>query len=193
MKKTIKSVIILAVTVFTATTSMAQKGVLVNLNYNFSIPLGSGFRDYVDNNSFGSFQGSVLYGISERFRAGVQLSYTDFHHDVVRGHSKNTVRTTPLWAKAEYTFIPKGMVRPYLGMGAGVNFINYRKTVNNVEDHIKTTKSALTWDAGVYIPIIKSERIGARVSTSYNALHFKREKIKNLDNWNIAAGVTVRL
>lgn len=194
MKKVIKTTVLIAVASIITKTSLAQKGLQLNLNYNIATPLGADFRDYIHKTSFAGVQESVLYGINDHLRIGVQSAYSDFHEKQSEPvYSKNTVKTVPLMAKGEYTFSNKGYVKPYVGLGAGVDFINYDNFQSNSKDHNKYTKAGFTGDAGVLIPLSRSSRYGFRVSTSYNLMPFGEQGIKNLDSWNVQAGVHIPL
>jgi opacity protein-like surface antigen len=192
MKKMIKTTVVLAAVIIMTKSSMAQKGLEVNLSYNIATPVGSAFRDVIRKTSFSSFQGSVLYGITDHFKLGVQTSYTHFHHKVSTGFD-NIVNSVPLLAKAEYSFLMKGFVKPFIGLGAGIDFINYDPTRGGFGDHNHYSKAAFTGDAGVLIPFTKNGKHGIRISTSYNLMPFKEENIKNLDSWNVQAGVSIQL
>ena len=194
MKKAIKTIIFLAVAISITKTSIAQKGLQLNLNYNIATPLGSAFRDYVNKTSFAGVQGSVLYGITDHLKIGVQSTYSDFHEKHSEPvYSRNTVKTVPLLAKGEYSFSDKGHVKPYIGLGAGVNFVNYDEFLSGLKDHNKYTKAGFTGDAGVLVPFSRSSRYGFRVSSSYNLTPFDEQGIKNLDSWNVQAGVSIPL
>ena len=192
MKKVIKTTVFFAAAIIITKTSLAQQGLQLNLNYNVATPLGSNFRNYVSKTSFSSVQGSVLYGISDHLKIGVQSSYTDFHQHISPG-LKNTVKSVPLLAKGEYSISNKSYVKPYIGLGAGVNFVNYEESLSGLKNHNNFTKAGFTGDAGVVIPFSRSSRYGFRVSTSYNLMPFKEEGIKNLDSWNAQAGISIPL
>ncbi len=192
MKKAIKTTIVLAVTMIITKSSIGQKGLQLNLDYNISTPLGSGFKDYVSKSSTRSFQGSVLYGITEHIRVGAQIFYADYHRNISTGN-KNIVKSVPLLAKGEYTFLPKGILRPFVGVGAGFNFVNYKKVRANIETLNHYTKGGLTGDAGVLIAFTKTSRYGVRISSSYNLMPLKEEHIRNLDSWNVQAGICIPL
>jgi opacity protein-like surface antigen len=194
MNKVIKTAVLFAVAIIITKASLAQQGLQLNLNYNIATPLGSAFRDYVNKASFAGVQGSVLHSVTDHLRIGVQSAYSDFHEKHSEPvYSRNTVKTVPLLAKGEYSFSNKAYVKPYVGLGGGVDFVNYDDFQSGSKDHNKYTKAGFTGDAGVLIPLQRSSRYGFRASTSYNLMPFDEQGIKNLDSWNVQAGVSIPL
>ena len=49
------------------------------------------------------------------------------------------------------------------------------------------------YEKNMLIPLHRSSRYGFRVSTSYNLMPFDEQGIKNLDSWNVQAGVSIPL
>ncbi|RYG54293.1 MAG: hypothetical protein EOO01_01955 [Chitinophagaceae bacterium] len=172
--------------------STAQKGLELNFGYNIATPVGSSFRSYISKTTFGSFQGSFLFGVTNRLKLGVQATYADYHEkrSTTIDHK---VKTVPLVAKGEYSFSSKGVIRPYVGAGIGINFINYHRFVANVEKHVNTTKSAFTGDAGFLIAFSKTSDFGVRLGTSFNLLPYSEEGVKHLNSFNVQAGVSIPL
>ncbi|MBC7937453.1 MAG: hypothetical protein H7Y86_19070 [Rhizobacter sp.] len=205
MKQVIKITLFFASAIIITQASMAQQGLQVSVNYNASTPLGSSFRDYVNKTSFRGLQESVLFGINSHFRVGLQSSYNDFYQKYERQVYKftdgsdvstvlsNTLQTVPVFAKGEYSFLNKGFLKPYVGLGAGINFVNYDQFLGGFEYDKHYTKAAFTGDAGVMVPFSRKSNYGFRLSTSYNLMPFNKEGVKNLDSWNVQTGFTIPL
>ena len=192
MKKTITKTVIIVFALLMTKLSLAQKGLQLNLDYNIATPLGKDFKRHVDKTSFGSFQASLLYGITPKFKLGVQSSHTDFHQKKTAA-IENSIKVTPVLLKAEYSFIVKGTLRPFIGFGTGFNAVRVDKRVND-QKHISTyTKWGYSGDAGVLIALTRSGKYGIRVSTSYNDRPLKKEQIKRVDSWDVQAGLTIHL
>ena len=184
---------------------MAQQELKLAVNYNTATPLGASFRDYVNNTSFRGIQGSVLYDLMDHFRFGMQASYNDFYQKHERQVYKttdgsdistvlsNTLQSAPLVVKGEYSILNRGYIKPYIGLGAGLDFVNYDQWLGEFEYNKHYIKPAFTGDAGLLIPFNRNSRYGIRLSTSYNLMPFKEEGIKNLDSWNVQAGISVPL
>jgi hypothetical protein len=204
MKKINKKLLWLGLIIMISTTAVAQQFNL-SLNYNTAAPLSSSFKDYVSKTSFRGFQGSVLYRINNQFRVGLQASYNDFYQKYPRQVYKstdgsdisavlsNTLQDIPVLVKGEYSFLKQGLIKPYIGLGAGINFINYDQFYGELEYNHYYTKAAFSGDVGVLIPFSKTSNYGARISTSYNLSPFNEEGIKNIDTWNVQAGVVIPL
>ena len=185
-------------------TAGAQR-VKLAINYNAATPAGSSFRDYVSKTSLRGFQGSVLYSLNDHFRVGLQASYNDFYHKFGRQVYKtndgadistvlsNTMQIIPVLAKGEYSFTKNGKIRPYIGLGAGVNFINYDQYLGEFEYYKTFAKASFSGDLGVLVPFCNDSQYGFRVSTSYNLTPFKEEGIENIETWNVQAGVVIPL
>ena len=199
-----KGTVFFVVVILVATNSFAQKFHLA-LNYNTATPLSSGFKDYVSKTSFRGFQGSILYNLDQQFRVGLQASYNDFYEKFPRQVYKttngadistvltNTMQVTPVLVKGEYSPVKDAWIQPYVGLGAGVNFVNFSQFYGEFEYNKFSTKAAFSGDVGVLIPFSKAGHYGARLSTSYNFSPFNEGGIKHIDSWNIQAGVVVPL
>ena len=205
MNQVIRTLGLLALAIVITQASMAQQEFQLNTSYNIATPLGSPFRDYVSKTSFRGLQGSILYGISNQIRVGVQSSYNDFYQKYGRQVYKsadgsdistvlsNTLQTVPVFAKGEYSFLNNGFLKPYVGLGAGVNFVNYDQFLGGFDYDKHYTRAAFTGDAGVLVPFRRYSNYGFRLSTSYNLMPFKTESIKNLDSWNVQTGLVIPL
>lgn len=192
MKRLFKTAAMCALTVILTKSTFAQKGLELNFGNNFAIPTGSSFRHYISKATFGSFQGSFLFGVTDKFKVGVQATYADFHEKKAPT-VEHKVKAVPLVAKFEYEFQDKGILRPYVGTGLGIDFINYHNFTNGVERHANTTKFAFTGDAGVLIAFSQKSDFGFRVSTSFNLLPYSEEGISHLNSYNIQAGISIPL
>lgn len=203
--KTFKQFLFLATLVlFSSTMATAQRFQLA-LNYNAAVPLSESFKEYVSKTSFRGMQGAVLYSINEQFRVGLQASYNDFYEKFPRQVYKgsdgsdistvltNTLQTIPIVVKGEYTFVKESRVRPYVGLGAGINFVNFEQYLGEFPYAKYYTKGAFTGDVGIMVPFRKDGNSGFRLGTSYNFLPFNDEGIKNLNSWNVQAGVVIPL
>lgn len=205
MKQIIKIVALFFVAIITTKVSIAQQGLQLNLDYNIAKPLGSDFKEYIKPSSFRGFQGSLLYAINDKTRVGIQSGYNDFYEQFPRQVYKvadgsdvsavltNTLQVVPLLAKGEYTFLKKGYVEPYAGLGAGVNLVHYDQYQGTSEYTRNYTTAAFTCDAGILVPFKRNSNYGFRLSTSYNRMPFNKENINNLDTWNAQAGFTIPL
>jgi hypothetical protein len=204
MKTIAKKLGLLCIGIFAFSITKAQRLQLA-LNYNVATPVNASFKEYVSKTSFRGAQGSVLYRINNDFRVGLQASYNDFYEKYPRQVYKttdgsdistvltNTLQNTPVVVKGEYNLVKTGRIKPYVGLGAGINFINYDQYLGEFEYSKFYTKAAFTGDAGIVVPFSPDGPYGFRLSTSYNYLPFNAEGIKRLDTWSVQAGVVLPL
>ncbi len=204
MKTIARKLSIFCICICAFSISKAQRFQLA-LNYNVATPLNASFKDYVSKTSFRGAQGSALYRINEAFRIGLQASFNDFYEKYPRQVYKstdgsdistvltNTLQNTPVVVKGEYNLLKTGRIQPYVGLGAGVNFINYDQYLGEFEYNKFYTKAAFTGDAGIVVPFRPDGPYGFRLSTAYNYLPFNAEGIKRLDTWSVQAGVVLPL
>ncbi|MEO6548779.1 MAG: outer membrane beta-barrel protein [Ferruginibacter sp.] len=207
MKQVIaKALFTLLITGFFTATSIAQQSPLkLAISYNTSTPLGTDFKNYISKTSFRGLQGSIMYNLNNDWRIGLQTSYNDFYQKYPRLVYKttdgaeisavlsNTLQAIPVVIKGEYSFVKNGWIKPYVGLGAGVNFINFDQFYGEFKSNRFYTKAAFSGDLGVVIPFTKSGQYAARISTSYNLSPFNEEGIKNINTWNVQAGVVFPL
>jgi hypothetical protein len=71
--------------------------------------------------------------------------------------------------------------------------VNYEELLSDSRNINNYTKAAIVGDAGVFIPLTSGSRYGFRVSTSYNLMPFNERGIRNLNSWNVQAGISIPL
>lgn len=203
MKKIVRYAGLSALILVSVLSGQAQQKLQVRLGYNINTPLGS-FKNTVSNTSFRGFSGEVLYPINESFSVGLGTSFNDFYQKYPRqvyatseGHISavlsNSIQTTPLLVKANYGLIQTGFIRPYVGIGAGVNFINYNQYLGEFPNSKVAIRPALTGGAGINIPLGETKKAGLNLGANYNYMPFNYNEVKNLNNWGVHAGVFFQL
>ena len=197
--------ILIAVALAGALTARAQHDVQFDLNYNINFPSGNSFRSLVSQPGYKGFTADFAYPFTSRFRAGLAIGYNDYYQKYPRqvypngpgsdisAVITNSIQQTPLLVTADYTFLDKGMIRPYAGVGAGANFITFDQYAGEFDNPVNYTKFALRGEAGVLIPLSRSSPTAIRVGGSYNYAPLKEQGITNLNNWGVHAGIRVGL
>ena len=201
-----RSVLFIAVIMIAATSLAQQQRVKMAIGYNVATSISESFREYVSKTSFRGLQGSVLYSLNDNFSVGLQVSYNDFYQKYGRQVYKtsdgadistvlsNTMQNIPVLIKGEYAFIKgNGWIRPYVGLGAGANIIHYDQFLGEFENGKYYTKAAFSGDLGLVVPLCKTSQSAFRLSTSYNFSPFNEAGIKNIDTWNVQAGISFPL
>ena len=205
MKQAIKTTLFFTIAMITVQASTAQQEIQFSVNYNAASPLESSLRDYVNKTSFRGLQESLLLGINNHFRAGIQSSFNNFYQKKERQVYKstdgselsavlsNTLQTVPIFVKGEYSFLNKGFFKPYVGVGTGINFVSYNQFVGSFEYDKHYVKTAFIGDIWLLFPFPGKSYYGFRISTSYDLMPFNEEGIKNLNSWNVQTGFTVTI
>ena len=182
----------------------AQKGTFkFDLNYNYSLPLGSFKNDIISKGSAAGGTGGVQYFINDKFAVGLGAGYQNFSQSygralyalsktqTVSAVRSEQVELTPVIAKA--TFLPlanKGLVQPYITAGAGASFVMYNEYLGEFSSTQKnSTAFAAQAGAGVLIPFGKLSESGIRLGADYNYTPYKEFGYSNLNTLNIHAGL----
>lgn len=180
--------------------AQAQERLKFNLGVNSGMPVGK-FADFMGRNSFRGFHGGVNYLVTERLSVGLGVAYNDYYEKhprriyqssegTVSAVVTNSVQTTPIMIKAAYDLTGQGWIRPYAGVGAGFNLINYRQYLGEFADGRNAFKPAFAADAGVNIPFNKTTRsAGINMGANFNFMPFDFDGLDNLNNWGLHLGV----
>jgi opacity protein-like surface antigen len=178
----------------------AQDQLQVTAGYNINIPAGS-FRDYVTHPAYKGFNVGLAYPINPQWSVGLSFGYNDYYqkyprqtYDDGKGSTvsavvSNSVQQIPLLLTANYTLVKKGFIRPYVGAGAGVNFVTFDQYLGEFDDPQTKTKWALKGEAGFYIPLSSYSSTAIKIGGSYNYMPYNSDGVKNLDTWGIEAGI----
>ena len=178
----------------------AQDQLQVTAGYNINVPAGS-FRDYVTHPAFKGFNVGLAYPINPQLSVGLSFGYNDYYqkyprqtYDDGKGSTvsavvSNSVQQIPLLLTANYTLVKKGFIRPYVGAGAGVNFVTFDQYLGEFNDPQSKAKWALKGEAGFYIPLSSYSSTAIKVGGSYNYSPYNSDGVKNLDTWGIEAGI----
>lgn len=175
-----------------------QQQLQLKLGYNINTPAGS-FKNFIGKTSFRGLNGEISYSINDQVNVGLGASFSDFYqkyprqvYDTKDGNISavvtNSIQTMPVLAKAGYSFL-KGTVKPYVGIGAGLNLISYNQYLGEFPDGKALIKPAFSADAGVNIPVGKLKSSGFNLGANFNYLPFNYTGLKNLNNWGVHAGV----
>ena len=187
-----------------STAANAQSGQLrLDLNYNYSLPLGSFKSDLINQGSGRGFSGSLQYGINNKWAAGLGVGYQDYYQKYPRSVYQldktqsvsavltNSIQVTPIMAKG--TFMPmggKGAVQPYINVGAGAGIVDFKQYLGEFSSTSKTSASFIAQaGAGVLIPFGRLSASGVKLGADYNYLPYKNFGYNNLSSVNFHAGV----
>ncbi|MBS1605102.1 MAG: outer membrane beta-barrel protein [Bacteroidetes bacterium] len=192
----------LLLAVGTAAQAQYHNDLQFNVNYNVNIPSGS-FRNFINNPAWKGFTAGLAYPVTSQLRVGLSVGYNDYYQKYPRqvysegagsdvsAVLSNSVQQIPLLATADYTLLKKGLIRPYVGAGAGVDFVSFDQYLGEFDNPQSSAHLALRGEAGILIPLSSYSATAIRIGGSYNYAPYNRDGIKALDNWGIHAGVSI--
>lgn len=204
MKKSISlfcAVVILSVFAIHAN---AQKGAWkLNLNYSYSLPLGSFKNDIISKNSPRGFTGDFMYGINDKLSVGLASGYQDYYqkypravystdkNEVTSAVLSNSIQTVPILAKAKFSFLgdTKAPIKPYISAGAGVSLINFSQYLGEFGGTASNAGFSAQGGAGVLIPFGRFTNAGLNLGADYNYIGYNKYGYSNLNNVSLHAGV----
>lgn len=201
--KAIHIIGLLAVLLFAGPSVQAQQRFRLNLNYNVAVPAGN-FQDFIDETSWRGWTGNLLYGINDRISVGLGTGFQDYYQKFPRAVYSlreggeisavvtNSIQTIPLLAVAQYNFLPRAVVQPYVGVGVGGNIIVFNQYLGEFSNSESTIGFALRPEAGVQIPIGK-RGFGINVNGAYNYMPYTQNNMDGLHNWAVGAGIRFSL
>jgi len=203
--KNSKIIFLSALGLFAVSFVQAQKGeTKLDLSYNVAVPAGS-FKSSVPSTSYRGFQGSLLYGVSDKLSLGFGTGFQDFYQKYSRQTYKfsdgsdvsavlsYSIQTIPVLAQAKYSFTPGAALQPYAALGVGGNVIAYNQLLGEFGGQQTKFNFAARPEAGLFVPFKKGGESGFTLGASYNVMPFNQDDFKNLNNLGVHAGISVPL
>ena len=163
--------------------SFSQEKIDIGLNFNFAYPTSDfGFDDSEDplylppGMAFGgSLEGN--YWFAQNFSAGIEVGYLMFSDEIteINGTDITTNATAiPIMVKATY-YMGRGIVKPYLELGAGYSLYTQKQSVTEVI--IDPVVFETSWDqSGAIISprlglkIDFTDQISMKINVQYNQM-----------------------
>lgn len=183
--------------------TQAQQKLKFKVGYNVASPVGS-FKDAVSKTSVRGFEAALAYPVNERLEIGLGVLYNDFYqkyprqvYDIEGGAISavvsNSIQTLPVLAKVNYSILKEGLIKPYVGLGAGGNIITYKQYLGEFPSGKTAFRPAFQGDAGINIPLGRTRTAGLNLGANFNYLPFNYNGIDQLNNWGAHAGVFFNL
>jgi len=200
MRILIKYFFIGAIILTVSDTARAQHELQMNLDYNVNIPTGS-FKGFVTHPAYKGFTAGLAYPLNDQLSVGLSFGYNDYYQKYPRqiyadGHGSdisavvsNSIQQLPLLVTANYTLLKKGVIRPYVGAGVGLNFVDFDQYLGEFDDPHSKTKLALRGEAGILIPLSSYSSTAIRIGGSYNYAPFNSYGVGNLNTWGLQVGI----
>jgi len=178
-----------------------ERELQLDINYGIGIPSSSFKTDAIDKTSFRGWTANAMYNISNNISIGLGVGYQDFYQKYPRGIYKtseggeisavisNSIQTLPVLAQVQYRFMPGSMVQPYIGVGAGANFVTFDQYLGEFGSSTSDIKFAVRPQVGLFVPFRKDGPAGIHLYGNYNYLPYKMNGVDNLSNWGAGIGV----
>lgn len=144
------------------------------------------------------FEGRMM--MTEDVSLGGYIGYNGFYQEIPRGLydvgtttiNAKTWRytyTLPILINAHY-YIGEGMVRPYLGAGTGIYYIEQELQFGTNRLTDKNWKFGVAPEAGFYIPFGIQSSVGLMIGVKYHFVFYNVQNIDNLSylNYNLGLG-----
>lgn len=201
--KPMKSILFTLVILTSFHAAEAQKGeTMLGVNYTVGIPTGN-FRNVIGKESYRGWSFDIMHGVTNKLQLGIGVGFQDFYQKNARKvyHTgdgqdisavlSHSIQTIPILARAKYSLIETGGIRPYLALGAGGDFVLFREMLGEFGDIESHFKFALKPEIGLEIPVRNGA--GLHIAAAYNYLPFGKYNISNFNNISIGAGLYIPL
>lgn len=205
MKK-IKIMIAVACIMCFAMPASAQEGLLkLDLNYNYSIPLGGFKNDLVNHGSPRGFMANLMYYFKDQLSGGLSFGFQDYYQKYSRtiyhlsstqdisAVLTNSIQTTPVLLKARYFRNAASVLKPYVSLAAGANVIDFKQYYGEFSNTTANIGFRAQAGVGVIIPFNKTSTSGINIGASYDYAPYKKNGYKDLSSANIQAGIVLQL
>lgn len=199
--KNIRIIFIAALLGVIAHTANSQQGeVRMTASIAGGMPSGD-FKDIVDKTSLRGADISFLYGINEKWAAGLNVGFQDYYEKFPRALYKmsdgsdisavitNSIQTIPFLATARYNFNSTAKIQPYASAGLGGAVVINRQFVGEYPNDDTKVGFAARPSVGVYIPFRKQGETGLNLGLNYTYIGYKQEDVSNISTIGFTVGI----
>jgi opacity protein-like surface antigen len=202
MRSLIKYFAIVSLVLISFDQAKAQNGLQMNIGYEMNFPSGS-FRNYIKDPAFKGFTAGLAYPINDQLNLGLSVGYNDYYQKYSRqvyqqgkgsdisAVVSNSIQQIPIMISADYTLLRKGIIRPYIGAGGGMNLISFDQYLGEFDNPQSKVKPTVMGEVGFYVPLSKYAPTAIKIGAGYQYAPF--DKGIRLDNWGIHAGLRFSL
>lgn len=167
---------------------------LFTVSYSTSLPL-SGTADYTDDFSWRGMALEERYFIERDLSVGFYIGWNvlnkelinhteEFENAVLFGNQYRYLNVWPLLVNTHYHFLSEEVIRPYVGLGAGMYSVNKRTEMGLYANQVKSWQFGFQPEAGIWIDMaagvnlilgakynyaLKSSKAGALSYLNFNA------------------------
>ncbi len=203
MKKIVNVAVVIMFSLAASVTVHAQRGdTKFNLNYNYSMPIGSFKNDIISDGSPRGATGDIMYNFSNKISGGIGFGYQDYYQKYPRTTYKtgdnettsavlsNSIQAVPIMAKLAFKPLgTRGAVQPYLTGGAGVSLIGFKQYLGEFGSADNSASFAAQAGAGVFIPFGKLSAAGLSLGANYNYVPYNKNGFGNMNTLDLHAGI----
>lgn len=180
----------------------AQMGEMqLHIGVSGAMPTGS-FKDNFQDASARGWKVGVLYGITDKISAGLQVGFQDFYQKIDRkiyttenGNMSavltNSLQTIPILISGRYIFNNESTIQAFGGLGIGGNIVSYSEYYGQFGGSDTKVKFAVKPELGLSVPFGRFKDNSVWVSAAYNYMPYNEFEIKNLNHLSVMAGVKI--
>ncbi len=206
MKKIINIVALSTFIILISSAAKAQnKGWSIDLNYNYSLPQGAFKSDIISDGSPRGITGGFMYSFNSKWSAGLLLGYQDYYQKYPRAIYQldktqnlsavlsNSLQQTPVMLRARFAPFnsPGSFIKPYIGVAAGANFIDFNQYFGQFGNNQSSIGFKAQGGLGVLIPFGKLSSSGINLGANYDFAPYTKNGFHNLNTVNFQAGVFI--
>lgn len=180
-----------------------QRTLKLNLDYSVGIPTGN-LKTLTPEVSGRGWGMGLMYGISDRFSVGIGGGFQDFYQKYPRQvmHQSGSdisavvsysLQTIPVLVKGKYAFQGNGMLRPYVGVGVGANYIRHRKFYGQFAESYTKIGFAAQPELGLQVPVGRAKTSDVHIAAGYNIMPYEQSEVKGLHHAFVKAGFSFAL
>ena len=199
--KNIRSFFLMLLILSVAFNLNAQRGeVRMTASLAGASPTGD-LKTLIDKTTLRGADVNILYGITDKFSAGLNIGFQDFYKKLPRALYKlddgsdisavitNSVQAIPFLATARYNFQPTARVQPYASAGVGGAVVLNRQFIGEYPNDDNKISFAARPGVGVYIPFRKQGEVGVNVGVNYTYIPYKQDNVSNLSFVGFTIGI----
>ena len=192
-----KKALLTIFSVFVITFSMAQE-TLFSFNWNPATPLGD-LSAYADGTSLRGWSIDGRKFTTDEVSIGGYIGYNGFYEEraralydidnvTINSQTWRYVYALPVLVTAHY-YIGEGMVRPYVGLGVGLYYIEQELQFSSFRISEETWKFGLAPEVGAFIPFGLGSNVGALINVKFHQVFYEEQNIGNLNYINYNFGL----
>lgn len=192
-----KKILLTIISVCIWTFSMSQE-TLFSFNYNPATPLGD-LSSYADGTSTRGWSIDGRKFTTDEVSVGGYIGYNGFYEEraralydidnvTINSQTWRYVYTLPVLVTAHY-YIGEGMVRPYVGLGVGLYYVEQELQFSSFRISEDSWNFGLAPEVGAFIPFGLGSNVGALINVKFHQVFYEELNIGSLNYINYNFGL----